>query len=224
MPLAAAGALIFSLAGCGAGDSNAAPSALNPPTAPVASNERAPVPPAKLESAPAPEPTKAPEPPAPEPKPLEEPKPVLDPPPMPEPEPKPVVDPPPLPKPVPEPQPDPVPEPAPKPIDVSVTGFETGGSIDPDGRIGDPKTVFAAADTVHLAVQADGAARSVRIAVSWMGPDGVRIREDVQDPMLGEPKAVPFSLANAQGLATGLYKAEIRIEGWLASTAEFEVR
>lgn len=191
----AAAALLLPLVGCGTSEGNAAPSQPTPPPAPVAKSERTPVPPAKLESAPAPTP-----------------------------EPRPAVDPPP--KPIPDPQPEPAPEPAPasKPADVSVTGFDTGGALDPEGNIGDPKTVFAAADTVHLGVLADGAARAVRIAVSWVGPDGVLIREDVQDPMLGEPKTVPFSLANAQGLALGLYKAEIRIEGWLASTAEFEVR
>ena len=173
------------------------------------------MPPAKLETPP----------PAPEPKPIAqplppEPKPLADPVPAPLPDPKPILDPPPAPNPT----PDPHPEPAPKPADVSVTGFETGGTLEPDGHVSDPKTVFAAADTVHLAVLADGAARAVKIGVSWMGPDGVRIREDVQDPTLGEPKAVPFSLSNASGLAVGLYRAEIRIEGWLASTAEFEVR
>ena len=206
MPWAIAGALLFTFASCGTSEGKAPPSQPTPPPAPVAKTERTPVPPAKLETPP----------PAPEPKPLAEPTPL--------PEPKPIADPPPAPKPTPEPQPAPAPEPAPKPADVSVTGFETGGTLDPDGHVGDPKTVFAAADKVNLAVLADGAARSVKIGVSWIGPDGVRIREDVQDPTLGEPKAVPFTLSNAQGLATGLYRAEIRIEGWLASTAEFEVR
>ena len=208
MTWAIAGVLLCSLASCGTSEGKAPPSQPTPPPAPVAKNERTEIPPAKLETPP----------PAPEPKPAAEP-----PPPLPEP-PKPVLDPPPAPKPIPEPQPEPTPEPAPKPADVSVTGFETGGAIEPDGHVSDPKTAFAAADTVHLAVLADGAARAVRIGVSWIGPDGVRIREDVQDPLLGEPKALPFSLSNAAGLATGLYRAEIRIEGWLASTAEFEVR
>jgi pyruvate/2-oxoglutarate dehydrogenase complex dihydrolipoamide acyltransferase (E2) component len=210
----AAGALIVSLAGCGTSEGKAPPTPSPSPT-PLAKSERTPVPPAKLET-PAPEPKPIPRPPPPELKPLADPAPP--------PAPPPVVDPPPAPKPTPEPQPAPAPEPAPKPADVSVTGFETGGTLDPDGHVGDPKTVFAAADTVHLAVLADGAARSVKIGVSWVGPDGVRIREDVQDPTLGEPKAVPFSLSSASGLAPGMYKAEIRIEGWLASTAEFEVR
>ena len=218
MPWAVAGALLFSLASCGTSEGKGPPPTPTPNPTPLAKSERTPVPPAKLETPPpAPQPKPAAQP-APEPKPLAEPAP---PPPAPKP---PVVDPPPAPKPTPTPQPDPAPEPAPKPADVSVTGFETGGTLDPDGHVGDPKTVFAAADTVHLAVLADGAARSVKIGVSWMGPDGVRIREDVQDPTLGEPKAVPFSLSNAAGLAPGLYRAEIRIEGWLASTAEFEVR
>jgi len=209
-PWAAAGALLFSLAGCGASDSKAAPSAVNPPPAPAVKSQRTEVPQAKLESPP---PEVKPTPPA---QPPPAPKPVADPAPLPDP--KPVADP------LPAPKPEPKPEPAPKPADVSVTGFETGGTVDPDGHVGDPKTVFAAADTVHLAVLADGAARSVRIGVIWMGPEGTRISEDVQDLTLGEPKAVPFALSNAQGLALGKYKAEIRIEGWLASTAEFEVR
>jgi hypothetical protein len=215
IPWAVAGALILSLASCGTSEGKGPAPTPTPPPAPVAKSERTPVPPAKLESPPpAPVPKPAVQPPPPEPKPVAEPVPA------PLPDPKPILDPPPAPKPTPEPKP----EPAPKPADVSVTGFETGGTIDPDGHVGDPKTVFAPADTVHLAVLADGAARSVKIGVSWMGPDGVRIREDVQDPTLGEPKAVPFSLSSATGLAAGLYRAEIRIEGWLASTAEFEVR
>ena len=204
----AVAALFLSLAGCGSSEGKERPATPPPPAAPVAKNERTPVPPAKLEDPP----------------PAPAPKPIADPAPPPEPPPKPVLDPPKPPEPAPVPAPDPKPDPAPKPADVSVTGFETGGTLEPDGHVSDPKTVFAPADTVHLAVLADGAARAVRIGVSWMGPDGVRIREDVQDPTLGEPKAVPFELLNAAGLAPGKYKAEIRIEGWLASTAEFEVR
>lgn len=124
----------------------------------------------------------------------------------------------------PKPDPKPAPEPVTKPTDVSVSGFETGSAVGSDGHVTDPKTVFAASDIVHLAVIADGAARKVNLSVTWLGPDGARITEDQQEAMLGAPTALDFTLASVTGLALGSYKAEIRIEGWLASTAAFEVR
>ena len=114
--------------------------------------------------------------------------------------------------------------PAPKPADVSVTGFELGSAVGPDGHVTEPKSVFAPTDSVRLAVLADGAPRLVRLSVEWYGPDALRISEDVQDVTLNGAMAVPFTLSNAKGLALGAYRAEIRIEGWLASTADFSVQ
>jgi hypothetical protein len=223
-PWAAAGALLLTLSSCGTQESNAAPAAVTPPAKIAKHGDTNASQPAKLENPPAAEPKPAadpipappmveskPTPPPPAPPPVIEPKPT----------PPPVIDPP---APKPEPKPEPAPEPTPKPADVSVTGFETGGSVGTDGHVGDPKTVFAPADTVNLAVLADGAARSVHISVTWLGPDGARVHEEAQDQTLGAPKAVPFALTDPKGLAVGRYKAEIRIENWLASTAEFEVR
>ena len=228
-PWAAAGALLLTLSSCGAQESNAAPAAVTPPAKMAKHGDTNASQPAKLENPPAAEPKPAADPfsappvaeskPAPPPTPPPEPPPVIEP----KPTPPPVIDPP-APKPEPKPEPTPAPEPAPKPADVSVTGFETGGSVGTDGHVVDPKTVFAPVDTVNLAVLADGAARTVRISVTWLGPDGARVHEDAQDLTLGAPKALPFSLMDPKGLAVGRYKAEIRIENWLASTAEFEVR
>lgn len=228
-PWVAAGALFFSLPACAPHDDDPVEAA-NTPAPSVADNEHTMTTTTtpKLENTPAP-PTDPTPPPV-----IDPPKPVLDPPPAPvidppkpviDPPPPPVIDPPkPTPTPEPAPTPPPEPKPDPKPVDVSVTGFETGTAVGLDGHVTDPKTVFAAADTVRLAVLAEGASRVIKLGVRWVGPDGAQISEDVQDVTLTGPMAVPFSLADPKGLALGAYKAEIRIEGWLASTAEFEVR
>jgi len=132
--------------------------------------------------------------------------------------------PPPLEPSTPVPAPAPVIEPGSRPTDVSVTGFETGGTSSADGHVGDPRTTFAPAETVHLAVLADGAARPIKLNVTWLGPDGMRLEQKEQEITLSGPLAVPFALSEPAGLVVGAYKAEIRIDGWLASTAEFEVR
>jgi hypothetical protein len=210
MPSIATAALLLALSGCSPSESQAEQSKASMPSAPA-------------EPKPEPKPERTalsttPEPPAPV-KPIEPtPKP-----PEPTPEP-PVANPVPPPAPVPLPKDPPPPEPAPKPADVSVTGFEIGGAVGPDGHVTEPKTVFAATDSVRLSVLADGAPRLVRLSVEWYGPDGQRISEDVQDVTLNGAMAVPFTLSNAKGLALGAYRAEIRIESWLSSTADFEVR
>jgi len=132
----------------------------------------------------------------------------------------------PMPAPVAPPTPTPPPalEPGSRPTDVSVTGYETGGTSSADGHVGDPRTMFAPAETVHLAVLAEGAARAIKLNVTWLGPDGMRLEQKEQEVTLSGPLAVPFALSESAGLAVGAYKAEIRLDGWLASTATFEVR
>ena len=214
-PTVAAALLLFPFAACAPNEPQAAPE-----KASMSASETKPTKPA--------EPIAKPAPPAPKPEalPLPEPKPEPKPEAQPTPAPEPVAKPVPAPEPPKDPEPvkDPTPKPAPKPADVSVTGFEVGSAVGPDGHVTEPKTVFAASDSVRLAVLADGAPRTIRLSVEWYGPDGARISEDVQDVTLSGAQAVPFTLSNAKGLALGAYRGEIRIEGWLASTADFEVR
>jgi len=209
MPSIAAAALLLALGGCSPSESQAEQSKASMPSGPA---EQKPEPkPERTALSTTPEPTAPAKPIEPAPKP-------------PEPTPEPVANPVPTPAPVPPPKDPPPPEPAPKPADVSVTGFEIGSAVGPDGHVTEPKTVFAATDSVRLSVLADGAPRLVRLSVEWYGPDGQRISEDVQDVTLNGALAVPFTLSNAKGLALGAYRAEIRIESWLSSTADFEVR
>ncbi len=114
-------------------------------------------------------------------------------------------------------------EPAAQPSDVHVTGFELGGALEADGHVSDARTEFTSNETVHLAVLADGAPRTVKLGVVWLGPDAARVGVQESDITLDGPKAVPFALSSAVGLPAGAYKAEIRIDGWLSTTAEFRV-
>lgn len=116
------------------------------------------------------------------------------------------------------------PTPAAQPADVRLTGFELGGTLEPDGHVGDARSEFTPAETVRLALLLDGAPRAVKLEVSWLGPDQARVGVQDSEVTLDGPKAVPFALASDVGLPVGEYRAEIRLDGWLASTATFRVR
>ena len=208
LPSVAASALLLSLGGCSPSESQASTQEASTPAPPEPKAERTALATETQKPIPPPEPLTQPEPIA---------KPVPEP--LPEPETRPLPADPPK-----DPPKDPAPVPAPKPADVSVSGFELGSAVGPDGHVTEPKSVFAPTDSVRLAVLADGAPRLVRLSVEWYGPDALKISEDVQDVTLNGSMAVPFTLSNAKGLALGAYRAEIRIEGWLASTAHFSVQ
>ena len=115
LPSVAASALLLSLGGCSPSESQASPHEASTPAPPEPKAEP------KLERTALT--TEAP-------KPIPPPEPAAQPEPIPEPETRPLPADPPK-----DPPKDPAPVPAPKPADVSVSGFELGSAVGPDGHV-----------------------------------------------------------------------------------------
>jgi hypothetical protein len=116
------------------------------------------------------------------------------------------------------------PAPVPKPADVSITGVHTGLGIDRYQRVKEEKNSFAGKDGVVVSVYSDGSARTARIRVKWLGPDGRTLAENTQEVVYNGSQATAFSLEKSEGLPPGAYRAEVYLNDWLAETARFEVR
>lgn len=110
-----------------------------------------------------------------------------------------------------------------KPENVAITGVHTGLGIGQHNHVARETSLYAPTDTIVVSVYSDGSAKTASISVRWMASSGNVLAEDTKAVTYNGSLATPFSFSAAQGLPAGRYKAEVRLNDWLAQTATFEV-
>lgn len=112
------------------------------------------------------------------------------------------------------------------PAGVTVSSVTLGKAVGADQKISTAADVFAPRDTVHAAVDTDGAGPAT-LAARWIqgseGP-GRTVAEDVSSLSPAATTTTGFRLARPEGLAAGDYRVEILLDGKVVATRAFKVQ
>ena len=122
------------------------------------------------------------------------------------------------------PLPAPAPAPPPVAVGVAVSSIDLGSAIGADQHVTAPKSVFAPTDTIYAVVSTAGSAPTVALSAKWSYQDGQTVNESAQSIAPTGPAATAFQISKPDGWPAGKYKVEIRKDGNLAGTREFEVK
>lgn len=124
--------------------------------------------------------------------------------------------------------PAPAPAPAPVAATASVTTVDLGSSAGADGKIAEPKTTFAAKDTIIAAVstQTSDPAASVagKLHAKWTFQDGQVVNEESRDFNFTGPGVTSFQISKPDGWPVGKYKLEVSLDNTVAKSVDFEVK
>ncbi|MEP7183036.1 MAG: hypothetical protein ABI886_12700 [Betaproteobacteria bacterium] len=122
------------------------------------------------------------------------------------------------------PAPQPPPKVVPKPADVAITGVHRGLDLGKYEHVAKEASVFAPTDTIVISVYSDGSAKTATIGVTLLAADGKAAAEQSKNVTYNGSLATAFSFVPAGGWSPGPYKAEVRLNEWLASTTAFNVQ
>lgn len=104
---------------------------------------------------------------------------------------------------------------------LNVANIQIGRSINPDGSVGSPSTLFKQNETVHVSVLTDGAGEGT-IRLKWMFGDQV-IDEPAKKVSFKGPGATSFQMQNSGGFPEGSYSVEVFIDDVPAGKRAFKV-
>jgi len=103
---------------------------------------------------------------------------------------------------------------------IQVTNIQVGRSINPDGSVASPSTLFKFNETIYVAAQTTGG--SGTISVKWMYGSRV-IDEPKKQVSFQGPGATEFHLQNSGGFPPGDYSVEVFVDGVSAGKRGFKV-
>lgn len=99
-----------------------------------------------------------------------------------------------------------------------------GTSLDADGLVRTDVQAFAPTDTIHASVLSVGAHPGLRLAATWIGPDGTTIARTEQPIAPEGPIATTFHIANPDGWPPGEYTLRLALDGHPIPGRTFEVK
>jgi hypothetical protein len=107
---------------------------------------------------------------------------------------------------------------------VRVTGVELGRSVGSDGRITERADSFRPNDTIYASVNTEGTATGTTLSARWTFEDGQVVDERSQPVSSSGAVVTAFHIAKPDGFPAGRYKVEIRLNGQVAESKDFEVK
>ncbi len=112
---------------------------------------------------------------------------------------------------------------------ASVTGVDLGNAVGADMRVAAPMGTFAPKDTIYAAVMTatsdQAASVAGKLGAKWTHLDSNQtVHEDSKDLTFAGDGVTDFQISKPDGWPTGTYKVEIRLDGNVVQTREFEVR
>ena len=110
------------------------------------------------------------------------------------------------------------------PVDTTIARIDASNAADESRLTGPLGDEFTAADSIFLAIHANGTAEKYTISSKWFYPDGEVITENSQIVNGAGPTATIFSMSKPDGWEPGTYKVEFSINGKLQQTKTFTVR
>ena len=115
-------------------------------------------------------------------------------------------------------------EPAPMPTGAfRVVAVELGTAFDEEGRVPAPKDLFAATDTLHLAVVGVGSSPGLVLSARWLAADGSEVAQARQDLAPQAPTVASFRLSQPEPWPAGDYRVEIAVNDRVLETRNFRI-
>jgi len=110
---------------------------------------------------------------------------------------------------------------------AAVSNIELGKHIGPNMRVTDTTSVFAAGDTIYLAVVTENAAQGSMLTAKWTFQDGQVVdstSQPVAPPSPTEPTSVTeFHISKPGGWPVGKYTVEVILDGASKGSRTFDV-
>lgn len=107
--------------------------------------------------------------------------------------------------------------------DFRVVAVELGTAVDEEGRVPTPKDLFAATDTLHLAVVGVGTSPGLVLSARWLAADGSEVAQARQDLAPQAPTVASFRLAQPGPWPAGDYRVEIAVNDRVVETRNFRI-
>jgi uncharacterized protein YfaS (alpha-2-macroglobulin family) len=106
---------------------------------------------------------------------------------------------------------------------LRVVDVDVGKSIGPDKRVNDndETDVFRPNDTIYTSVNTDGSGNGT-LSARWMYEDG-QVVEEANQTVSGAA-VTEFHISKPDGFPAGKYKVEIKLNGNVVETEDFEVK
>jgi hypothetical protein len=123
----------------------------------------------------------------------------------------------------PPPPPPPPAAPPPAPVAFRVVSVDLGKAIGPDKRVTTPATTFGVRDTIYAVVSTEGASPGANLVARWTFGAGLLVKEDTLRITPTGPTSTEFHIAKARPWPAGKYQVEIKVDGAVAGSKEFEI-
>lgn len=111
-----------------------------------------------------------------------------------------------------------------EPSPLQPQALELGSSLDADGRVASPRTVFRAGDSVHVSLVTLGPSPASMLRVQWADANDVVLHRDERAVTTTGPAVHTFSLTPSPGWLAGNYRVTVTVDGAPAGVREFEWR
>lgn len=125
--------------------------------------------------------------------------------------------------PAPAPLPPAAPAATPPAAGPTVSNVELGNAIGGDNRVTTAMTTFAPRDTIYATVTVDGAGAG-QLGARWTFQDGQEVHSETKALTGGGATTHEFHVSKPDGWPAGRYRVEIRLDGNVVQTRDFEVR
>lgn len=112
------------------------------------------------------------------------------------------------------------------PSPVTLSAVTLGKAVAADNKINASADVFAPRETVHASVDTEGAGTAT-LGVRWIHASDGQERTVAEDMVSISPTAAAttgFRLAKPEGLALGVYRADVVLDGKIVATRTFKVQ
>lgn len=106
---------------------------------------------------------------------------------------------------------------------ATVSNVELGNALGGDNRVTTAMTTFAPRDTIYATVTVDGASTG-QLGARWTFQDGQEVHAETKALTAGGPTTHEFHVSKPDGWPAGRYRVEIRLDGNVVQTRDFEVR
>lgn len=103
-----------------------------------------------------------------------------------------------------------------------ISDLRVGTALDSAGRVAENVDSLHAGDVIHVSIAVGDVGSSSKIKAVWLGPNGVRISDEIQNVVAGKAFLV-FRAPDTSGWAPGNYKVEIFLGDELASSESFDI-
>lgn len=106
---------------------------------------------------------------------------------------------------------------------ATVSNVELGNAVGGDNRVTTAMTTFSPRDTIYATVTVDGA-RTGQLGARWTFQDGQEVHSETKALTAGGAATHEFHVSKPDGWPAGRYRVEIRLDGNVVQTRDFEVR